>query len=104
MTSAARLDALIDELTVDAYGDDEQLTGFFTGAEAALRRGEPAQIVDVDIEVVATNGGQDVRTGLVARVRRAGAIYEVALRDLRFPAESELGILVAAYRRWQRGR
>jgi hypothetical protein len=41
MTTTAQLDALIDELTVDAYGDEEQLSGFLTGAEEALRRGEP---------------------------------------------------------------
>ena len=27
MTTAAELDALIEELTVDAYGDEEQLGG-----------------------------------------------------------------------------
>jgi hypothetical protein len=48
MTTTAQLDALIDELTVDAYGDEEQLRAFLTGAEEALRRGEPARIVGVD--------------------------------------------------------
>lgn len=33
MTTVAELDALIDELTVDAYGDEEQLSGFHVGAE-----------------------------------------------------------------------
>jgi hypothetical protein len=41
MTTTAQVDALIDELTVDAYGDEEQLKGFLTGAEEALRRGDP---------------------------------------------------------------
>ncbi len=30
------LDALIEDLTLDAYGEEEQLTGFLTGAEEAL--------------------------------------------------------------------
>jgi hypothetical protein len=34
-------------------------------------------------------------------VRRDGAVHEVGLADLRFPAGSELGLVVAAYRRWQ---
>jgi hypothetical protein len=69
MTTTAQLDALIDELTVDAYGDDEHLTGFLTGAEEALRRGDET--------------------------------YEVGLADLVFARDSQLGIVVAAYRRWQ---
>jgi hypothetical protein len=36
MTTAAELDALIEELTVDAYNDEEQLSGFLVGAEEAL--------------------------------------------------------------------
>lgn len=46
MTTPARaseLDTLIDALTVDAYGDDEQLSGFLVGAEEALRRAETAR-------------------------------------------------------------
>jgi hypothetical protein len=101
MTTTAQLDALIDELTVDAYGDDEQLTGFLTGAEEALGRGEPAQIVGIDVEVLAVDAGPDVRTGLTARVKRGDATYQVGLADLAFPEDSQLGIVVAAYRRWQ---
>ena len=100
-TAAAQLDALIDELTLDAYGDDEQLSGFLVGAEEALKRGEPADIVGIEVEVVKVDAGPDVRTGLTARVKRDDAEYEVALADLVFPAGSQLGLFVAAYRRWQ---
>jgi hypothetical protein len=34
----AELDELIEELTVDAYGDEEQLIGFLTGAETHSKR------------------------------------------------------------------
>lgn len=101
MTSAAALDALIEELTVDAYGDEEQLGGFFVGAEEALVRGERATIAGVAVEVVSLGCGPDARTGLTARVLRDGAKHEVALADLTFIAGSELGVVVAAYRRWQ---
>jgi hypothetical protein len=101
MTTTAQLDALIDELTLDAYDDDEQLSGFLTGAEEALRRGEPAQIVGIDVEILEIDAGPDVRTGLAARVRRDGVTYEVGLADLAFPADSQLRVVVAAYRRWQ---
>jgi hypothetical protein len=101
MTITTQLDALIDELTTDAYGDEEQLTGFLTGAEEALQRGEPAEIVGIDVEVLAVDTGPDARTGLTARVSRDGRTYEVGLADLTFPTDSALGLVVAAYRRWQ---
>jgi hypothetical protein len=101
VSTVAELDALIDELTVDAYGDEEQLSGFHVGAEEALRRGERATIVGADVEVVAVDCGPDVRTGLLARVRRDGALYQVALADLTLAADSEFGLVAAAYRRWQ---
>lgn len=101
MTMVDELDALIDKLTVDAYGDEEQLSGFHVGAEERVRRGERATIVGVDVEVVAVDCGPDARTGLLAHVRRDGAMHDVALADLAFEADSELGLVVAAYRRWQ---
>jgi hypothetical protein len=101
MSTAAELDALIEELTIDAYNDEDQLSGFLVGAQEALTRGEPATIVGVGVEVVKVDCGPDARTGLTARVRRAGAIYEVALADLAFASGSQLGLVVAAYRRWQ---
>ncbi len=104
MTTAARLselDALIDELTVDAHDDEEQLSGFHCGAEEAFQDGESAQLVGVQVQITAVDQGPDARTGLTARVRRDGTTYEVALADLRFAAGSRLGLVVAAYRRWQ---
>jgi hypothetical protein len=98
--TAAQLDAMIDDLTVDAYGDDEQLSGFLVGADEALVPGERASIVGVDVEILAVDAGPDERTGLLAGVRRDGQAYEVTLADLSFPAQSALG-LVAVYRRRQ---
>ncbi|SRR6266545_4814435 len=101
MTTAAELDALIDELTVDAYGDEEQLVGFLVGAEEALVRGEQATIAGATVQVISVDCGPDARPGLTARVLRDGARHEVALADLSFAPGSELKVVVAAYRRWQ---
>lgn len=101
MTTTGELDALIEELTVDAHDDEEQLAGFQVGAEEALRQGERATIAGVPVEVVEVDCGPDARTGLIARVRRDGSEHDVALADLVFAADSELGLVVAAYRRWQ---
>lgn len=99
--TARRLDALIEDLTTDAYGDDEQLSGFLVGADEALVRGERASLAGVDVEILAIDAGPDVRTGLLARARREGRTYDVALADLTFEPDSDLGLVVAAYRRWQ---
>ena len=99
--SAKQLDALIEDLTTDAYGDDEQLSGLLVGADEALVRGERASLVGADVDVMAVDAGPDVRTGLLARVRRDGRTYDVALADLTFEPGSDLGLVVAAYRRWQ---
>ena len=101
MTTADELDALIEELTVDAHDDEEQLMGFHCGAEEALARGEQATIAGAAVAVISVDCGPDARTGLIARVLRDGAPYEVALADLMFAPGSDLGIVVAAYRRWQ---
>lgn len=53
----SRLDALIEELTVDAHDDEEQLSGFLVGVEGMLRRGEPAQIIGVEVNVAALTWG-----------------------------------------------
>ncbi len=92
---------MIEELTLDAYDDEEQLSGFLVGAEEALEHGEPARIAGIDVEVMRVDAGPDVRTGLLAHLTRDGEAYEVALADLAFPPGSELGLVVAAYRRWQ---
>jgi hypothetical protein len=101
MTTPAELDALVAELTVDAYGDEEQLSGLLVGAEEALVPEQPATIVGVAVNVVTVDCGPDARTGLIARVRRDGATFEVALADLTLAPGSALGLVVAAYRRWQ---
>ena len=101
MTTPAELDALIEELTVDAYNDEEQLSGFLVGAQEALVPGEPATIVGVQVNVATVDCGPDARTGLTARVRRDGAAYEVGLADLALAPGSALALVVAAYRRWQ---
>jgi hypothetical protein len=101
MRSSAQLDALIEELTVDAYNDEEQETGFQVGAKEALGRGERGRLAGHEVEVRAVVHGPDVRTGLRACVRGPdGKTHDVALSDLELPHDSELGRVVAAYRRW----
>lgn len=101
MRSPTQLDALIEELTIDCYNDEEQETGFQVGAEEALVPGERARLAGHEFEVRAVIHGPDERTGLCACVRgQDGKTHNVALSDLELADESELGTVVAAYRRW----
>ncbi len=98
--STADLDALIDELTVDCYNDEEQLTGLLTGAEEALAVGEIATIAGAEIRVMALDCPSDLRRGLTAVCQRDGYRFELSLADIRFGDASELGRIAGAYRRW----
>lgn len=95
------LNELIEEITVDAYGDDEQLWAFRQVIEDEA--GLPAQgfVIGEPVLVVAVEYDGNERRGLTARCRREdGAEYEVALSEVVFPQDSAGGIYVAAYRKW----
>jgi hypothetical protein len=98
--STAELDALIDELTVDCYNDEEQLTGLLTGAEEALVIGEVATIAGAEIRIMAVDLPSDMRRGLTAVCEREGERFELSLVDICFGDTSELGRVAGAYRRW----
>jgi len=94
------LDALIEEITVDCYGEDEELTGFLTYLEDALERPVEATVVGVPVTIVGVDCPAGALRGLVARCRRDGTAYEVSLFDVVLPRGSELARVLAAYRYW----
>ena len=97
----AGLDELIEEITVDAYGDDEQLWAFRQAFEDEVSLpadgfviGEPVAVVEIDYD------GND-RRGLTAKCRRAdGSEHLVGAADVVFPEKSSGARYVAAYRKW----
>jgi len=94
------LDKMIEEITVDAYGDDEQLWAFRQAFEDNVDLpadgfviGEPVLVIEVDYD------GNE-RRGLTARCRREdGSEYVVALFDVVLPQVSAGARHIAAYRR-----
>lgn len=94
------LDELIEAITVDCYGDDEEMGAFLQAFEEELAFPVEAAVVGVGVEVVGVEHGGDVRRGLVARCRRDGRDYEVGLADIVLPGESPSSTLHAAFRRW----
>jgi hypothetical protein len=85
MVDKERLEALLEEATVDCYGEDEE----FTGMMCALG------VIGID------ERRSGLRRGVVARVRRGGEKYRAGLAELEFvdpdPASAEW---LEAYRYW----
>jgi hypothetical protein len=93
------LDALAEEITVDAYGDAEQISSFECAFEE-LGALPNARVLGEAVAVDCIWFDGDERRGLIARCRRKDREHSVSLLDLDFPQGSQAARLVAAYRRW----
>jgi hypothetical protein len=99
--SEEELNDLVDEITVDAYNDDEQLWAFRQVIEDevampadAFALGEPVTLIEIDYD------GNE-RRGLTARCRRDdGSEHVLSASDLVFPEGSIGADYLAAYRTW----
>ena len=99
--SPADLDHLIEEITVDAYNDDEKLWAFRQAFEdnVALPSdgfviGEPVSVIEIDYD------GNE-RRGLAARCRREdGSEHVVAASEVMLPQSTRGARHLAAYRKW----
>lgn len=96
------IDALIEEVIVDAYGDDEQLWSFRQWFEDRATLPFGATIVGADVQVVEVDYDGDERRGLTARVMRDGVEHRVTLLDIaaRSSIPADTARLLTAYRRW----
>ena len=99
--SEEELNDLVDEITEDAHGDDEQLWAFLQAFEDAVTLPADAFVVGEPLSVLAIDYEGNERRGLVARCRREdGAEYLIAASDVVFPDGSPGARSVAAYRTW----
>ena len=99
--SEEELNDLVDEITEDAHGDDEQLWAFLQAFEDAVALPADAFVVGEPLSVLAIDYEGNERRGLVARCRREdGAEYLIAASDVVFPDASPGARSVAAYRTW----
>ncbi|MBD0842283.1 hypothetical protein [Streptomyces sp. TRM68416] len=82
----AALEALIEEATVDAYGEDEQLTDFFTMIEESLAVPFTMTVLGVEVSVVGVDLTED--GGVAARCARGTVRQDIGILDLsvRLPA------------------
>lgn len=93
------LDELIEEITVDCYDEDEQLTAFETAFDNDATLPCPGNIIGQDIEVLSIATAQG-RRELVATCRHEGHRYKIALLDIDHHADPTTTRLLAAYRQW----
>jgi hypothetical protein len=100
MATDGELDALIENITVDAYGD-EGYWSFLQAFENDVVFPFDATLVGVSIDVTGIDFDGDERRGLVAIVDRDEVTATISLLDIEVPvAEPTANRLVAAYRRW----
>jgi hypothetical protein len=96
----ATLEAMIEEATVDAYGDEEQLTGLYTMIEEHLAVPFTTTVLGVEVNVRAVDLTDD---GIVAVCVRGRHRQRIDLLDLPLPAPPPDGAAwIDAYRHWAR--
>ncbi|MEU9167107.1 hypothetical protein AB0D34_04795 [Streptomyces sp. NPDC048420] len=95
------LEALIEEATVGAYGQDEQLTAFFTMIEESLAVPFNTTVLGVEVSVVGVDLAEDGR--VVARCARGSVRQDIGILDLPLPEPVPEGSQwIEAYRYWAR--
>jgi hypothetical protein len=94
---------LIEEATVDAYGDAEQLVGFVTMIDRHLA--VPFQTSVLGADVTVTRVDQSEIGNIVAICRRGTSRQRIPILDLPLPDPLPKGAeWIEAYRSWARGR
>lgn len=97
--SEDRLAAMIEEATVDAYNESEQLTGWFTMIEGNLEVPFESRILGVQVTVERIDQDRDDR--ILAICRRGGETQALPILDLPLPSPPPRGAeWIEAFRRW----
>ncbi len=100
--SKARLAAMIEEATVDAYGESEQATGWYTMLEEYLALPFDTTVLGVVVKVASLDlrGDNDI----VAICTRGRKRQSVPILDLPLPSPEPVGAeWIEAYRHWVGG-
>lgn len=100
--STARLEAMIEEATVDAYGESEQRAGFYTMMENGLALPFETQVlgVEVTVERIDLTSADEI----VAICTRGRSRQTIPILELPLPLPPPAGVgWIEAYRRWARG-
>ncbi|MER5621644.1 calcium-binding protein [Streptosporangium sp. NPDC002544] len=97
--SKAELDALVEEATVDAYNEDEQLSGFHVMLDEHLAL--PFQTTVLGVEVTVKEIDLLPGSGIVAICVRGSHRQTIGILDLPLPTPPPEGSeWIEAYRHW----
>ena len=98
---ARRLEALVEEATVDCYDETEQALGLFTMIEDHLELPFQTRVLGLEVTVAAVRQSDD---GIpVAVCQRGRETQRIPLLDLPLPSPPPKGAeWIAAYRHWAR--
>ena len=100
-TGPERLRELIEEATVDCYGEDEQLMGLVTMVEEKVACPFKAKVIGEEVEVTALEAPAE-GIGVNAVCRHKGKEYRVDLSSLEWPPERPEGFeWIEAYLAWR---
>ena len=92
---------LIEQITVDAHGEDEQLWAFRQAFEDGVTVPSDAFVIGEAVSVLKFDYDGNERRGLTAKCcRQDGREYIVSASDVVFHPGAEGGRYVAAYRKW----
>jgi len=96
----ARLDALIQEATVDCYNDSDQHMGVVTMAEENVVCPFPAKVIGEEVKVVELHSRRS-GFGLDAVCRYKGKDYKIDINSLEWPKKKPKGFeWIEAYQAW----
>ena len=100
--SKAKLEALIEDAIVDAYGEDEQKVGLLTMIQEHLALPFSVNILGVEAVVEKVDMTRDGR--IVAVCQRDGMKPRIEILDLTLPKPAPVGAeWIAAYSYWRKG-
>ncbi len=100
--SQADLDELVKEAIVDAYGEDEQLAGFYTVFEENLTLPFTTRVLGLEVTV---EGIDLTDCGIAAICVHGTHRQSIAILELPLPTPAPPGSeWITAYRRWAGGR
>lgn len=101
--SKARLDELVEDAVVDAYGESEQATGFYTMMENDLRLPFETEILGMAVMVEGIDITEDDQ--IVAVCRKGKTKQRISILELPLPSPLPEGAeWIAAYRYWRTGK
>lgn len=95
------LDEMIEEITVDAYGDEEKLWAFRQAFSDNIELPADGFVIGEPVSVIEIDYGGNERRGLTATCRREdGSVHVISACDVVFPQASPGSRCIAAYRKW----